>query len=70
MKFDRYAIYFTPQGSLAEAGAAWLGWDLARGRTVAHPDVAGLDVAALTETPRKYGLHATIKPPFVLAEGA
>ena len=69
MKFDRYAIYYTPQGALAEAGAAWLGWDLARGRAVAHPEVAGLDVAALTETPRKYGLHATVKPPFVLAEG-
>ena len=69
MKFDRYAIYYTPQGSLAEAGAAWLGWDVARGRAVAHPEVAGLDVAALTQTPRKYGLHATIKPPFVLAEG-
>ena len=70
MKFDRYAIYYTPKGALAEAGAAWLGWDLARGRAVAHPEVAGLDVAALTETPRKYGLHATVKPPFVLAEGA
>ncbi|MFG6531184.1 MULTISPECIES: DUF1045 domain-containing protein [unclassified Sulfitobacter] len=70
MKFDRYAIYYTPKGALAEAGAAWLGWDLARGRAVAHPEVTGLDVAALTETPRKYGLHATIKPPFVLAEGA
>jgi putative phosphonate metabolism protein len=70
MKFDRYAIYYTPQGSLAEAGAAWLGWDVARGQAAAHPEVAGLDVAALTETPRKYGLHATIKPPFVLAEGA
>ena len=70
MKFDRYAIYYTPKGALAEAGAAWLGWDLARGRAVAHPEVRGLDVAALTETPRKYGLHATIKPPFVLAEGA
>jgi len=69
MKFDRYAIYYTPQGGLAEAGAAWLGWDVARGQTVAHPNVAGLDVAALTETPRKYGLHATIKPPFFLAEG-
>ena len=69
MKFDRYAIYYTPQGSLAGAGAAWLGWDVARGQTVAHPSVPGLDVAALTETPRKYGLHATIKPPFVLAEG-
>jgi 2'-5' RNA ligase len=55
---------------LAEAGAAWLGWDVARGQAVAHPEVAALDVAALTETPRKYGLHATIKPPFVLAEGA
>ena len=69
MKFDRYAIYFTPQGSLAEAGAAWLGWDVARGCVVAHPAVAGLDVATLTETPRKYGLHATLKPPFGLAEG-
>ncbi|MEO9630620.1 MAG: phosphonate metabolism protein, partial [Sulfitobacter sp.] len=46
MKFDRYAIYYTPQGSLAEAGAAWLGWDVARGQAVAHPEVAGLDVAA------------------------
>ncbi|UOA32524.1 hypothetical protein DSM110093_02324 [Sulfitobacter sp. DSM 110093] len=69
MKFDRYAIYYTPQGSLAEAGAAWLGWDVAHGQAVAHPEVAALDVASLTETPRKYGLHATIKPPFVLAEG-
>ncbi len=69
MKFDRYAIYYTPQGSLAEVGAAWLGWDVARGHAVAHPEVAGLDVAVLTQTPRKYGLHATIKPPFVLAEG-
>ncbi len=69
MKFDRYAIYYTPQGTLAEAGAAWLGWDVARGQTVAHPSVPGLDVATLAETPRKYGLHATIKPPFVLAEG-
>ena len=69
MKFDRYAIYYTPQGSLAEAGAAWLGWDVARGRAVAHPEVAGLDVAALTQTPRKYGLHATMKPPMRLATG-
>ena len=69
MKFDRYAIYFTPQGSLAEVGAAWLGWDVARGQRVAHPQVAGLDVSGVTEKPRKYGLHATIKPPFSLADG-
>lgn len=67
--YDRYAIYFTPEGALAALGAAWLGWDVARGCAVAHPDVGGLDVAAITETPRKYGMHGTVKPPFVLAEG-
>lgn len=72
MDFTRYAIYFTPpEGVFASFGAAWLGWDVARGRAVAHPDIPGLPapVAEITETPRKYGLHATIKPPFALAEG-
>tara|TARA_R110002049_G_scaffold29972_6_gene102178 strand:+ start:15812 stop:16489 length:678 start_codon:yes stop_codon:yes gene_type:complete len=69
MKFDRYAIYYTPDGALAQAGAAWLGWDMTTGRHVPHPDMPRLDVATLTDTPRKYGLHATIKPPFVLADG-
>lgn len=67
--FTRYAVYFTPDGALAEAGAAWLGWDLATGQPVANPDVAGLDLPKLTQTPRKYGFHATLKPPFVLREG-
>lgn len=67
--FERYAIYYTPQGSLADTGAAWLGWDLAKGQAAAHPRIAGLDIAALTQTPRKYGLHGTIKPPFGLANG-
>lgn len=67
--YDRYAIYFTPDGALADLGAAWLGWDVARGCAVPHPQVGGLDVATITETPRKYGMHGTIKPPFVLADG-
>ena len=67
--YQRYAVYFTPTGALAKAGASWLGWDLATGAVVAHPPVAGLDVAALTKTPRKYGLHGTIKPPFRLSDG-
>ncbi|MDA8746961.1 DUF1045 domain-containing protein [Litoreibacter sp.] len=67
--FQRYAVYYTPKGALAEKGAAWLGWDVARGIRVEHPHVAGLDVAALTHTPRKYGLHGTIKPPFYLTQG-
>ena len=66
--YRRYAIYYTPCGALAEAGAAWLGWDIAAGRAVAHPVVDGLDIAAMTNRPRKYGLHGTIKPPMVLAQ--
>jgi hypothetical protein len=67
--FERYAIYVTPVNDLARRGAAWLGWDVALGASVPHPKIAGLDVAALTKTPRKYGFHGTIKPPFFLDEG-
>lgn len=50
---------------------SWLGWDVARGVRVAHPDIAGLPqlVGEMTDRPRRYGLHATMKPPFRLAEG-
>jgi putative phosphonate metabolism protein len=69
--FKRYAIYFTPPpGGFSHLATAWLGWDLAQGCTVPHPDIAGIDVATVTERPRKYGLHATIKAPFTLADGA
>lgn len=69
--FKRYAVYYTPpSGSpLATFGAAWLGWDSATAQPVPHPDVPELDVAAVTDTPRKYGFHGTIKPPFRLADG-
>ncbi|WP_080458680.1 DUF1045 domain-containing protein [Roseovarius sp. A-2] len=72
MHFTRYAVYYTPpEGAFAAFGAAWLGWDVARGLPVAHPEVAGLPapVAEITATPRNYGLHATMKPPFRLAQG-
>lgn len=64
----RYGIYFLPpEGSaLAAFGAAWLGWDVAGGQVVAHPKVS-MDVAAWTATPRTYGFHGTLKPPFRLA---
>ncbi|WP_299701775.1 DUF1045 domain-containing protein [uncultured Tateyamaria sp.] len=69
--FKRYAIYYTPEPGtpLADFGARWLGWDSAGGVACAHPDIGDLDVAAVTETPRKYGFHGTIKPPFRLSEG-
>lgn len=73
LAYRRYAVYFTPPpGSLADFGAAWLGWDLATGRHVTHPPIAGLPAPAedLTATPRRYGFHATVKPPFRLTGGA
>lgn len=72
LNYQRYAIYYIcPPGPLADFGAAWLGWDVETGAEVAHPEVAGLPapVAEITATPRKYGFHGTIKPPFRLAGG-
>ncbi|MFC3614429.1 DUF1045 domain-containing protein [Lutimaribacter marinistellae] len=71
MTFSRYAIYFVPPAASdwGRFATAWLGWDVVDGAPVAHPQAAGLDVAAITEVPRKYGLHATVKPPFRLAAG-
>lgn len=69
--FRRFALYHAPGGALADFGAAWLGWDAVGGCAVTHPEVPGLPrpLDAITEAPRRYGLHATIKPPFRLAPG-
>ncbi len=68
MSFTRFAVYYMPpDGALADFGAAWLGWDAVRGRRAARLDVPGLD--DVTMTPRKYGFHGTLKPPFRLADG-
>jgi len=48
--------------------ACWLGWDVLSGEPVEHPDLP-LPVDQITATPRKYGFHGTIKPPFALANG-
>lgn len=72
MEHRRFALYWTPPpGPLAEALAGWLGWDPARGEAVAPPDLPGLPRAprAITETPRRYGAHATLAPPLRLAAG-
>ncbi len=71
MTFTRYAIYYAPPAveDWAQFATAWLGWNMDAGQTLPHPPVAGLDVAAITDVPRKYGLHATMKPPFRLAGG-
>ncbi len=71
-RFKRYGLYVVPDGELFALGSAWLGWDSAAGARVRQPSVPDLPapVEVLTATPRKYGFHGTIKPPFVLADGA
>lgn len=66
---QRYAVYYAPRpGAFADAAAAWLGWDASRGIAVPHPDL-GLPLADLTDAPRVYGFHATLRAPFQLASG-
>lgn len=70
--YARYALYYTPPpGPLSEALTHWLGWDPASGNERPHPHLPGLPrpASALTERPRKYGPHGTLKPPFHLADG-
>ena len=70
----RYALYFTPtlDSALWRKGCRWLGRDAETGEALAHPvpeGLAGADIVAATAAPRKYGFHATLKPPFRLAAG-
>jgi putative phosphonate metabolism protein len=70
----RYAVYFAPEpgSALARFGAAWLGYDVAAGAAVPQPAVAAIGrtrLHAITAEPRRYGFHATLKPPFFLADG-
>jgi putative phosphonate metabolism protein len=69
--FRRYGIYVVPEGDFHRAGAEWLGWDCVGGIPLPHPEVDGLpdEAKVLTATPRKYGFHGTVKPPFFLAAG-
>lgn len=69
--YKRFAIYFCPEPdtALEEFGRSWLGWDLDKGTTADHPEIAGFDIREVTQRPRKYGFHGTLKAPFRLAEG-
>jgi putative phosphonate metabolism protein len=70
----RYALYYAsaPHSELDRFGAHLLGYDAFRGETLPFPD--GIeqmlpDWRDLTQDPRKYGFHATLKAPMVLADG-
>jgi putative phosphonate metabolism protein len=72
---SRYAIYLCPrlQSPLYQLGSGWLGRDPFTGEDLdpALPNGLSLEEwSSATESPRRYGFHATLKPPFRLAEGA
>ncbi len=70
----RYAIYFAPEpkSRLWEFGSSVIGFDAETGEDVRQPRIPGVapdDFTDRTADPRQYGFHATLKPPFYLAEG-
>ena len=72
--YPRYAIYFVPEpgSDLNRFGAELLGCDAFSGDDLPFPDSitqAVPDWRDLTEDPRKYGFHATLKAPFALLPG-
>ena len=74
MMARRYAVYFAPPVAtpLGQVGSWWLGRNAETNECITPPGVAGLAperLAALTEAPRRYGFHATLKPPMRLRDG-
>ena len=60
MKFSRYAIYYIPDLPLFQIGSDWLGWN----SIIGQETTLSADHHRITDRPRKYGFHATVKPPF------
>lgn len=70
----RYALYFAPApgSDLARFGAGVIGYDAATGADVPFAPPVMAEVNAVLNVdwhPRRYGFHATLKAPIVLAEG-
>lgn len=69
--FPRYAIYYAPSAdsALHRFGSTMLGYDAVSGDDLPFPDGVAPDWREVTQDPRKYGFHATLKAPMVLADG-
>jgi len=70
----RYAIYYVPEqfSELNKFGSAWIGRDMISGKTIPQKDLGKLTanmIRQMTIKARHYGLHATLKAPFVLKDG-
>ena len=66
----RVALYYAPEPEdpLSYAAASWLGRDAETNAPLPQPDIPGIFEA--TADPRRYGFHATLKPPFSITPGA
>lgn len=70
----RYALYSAPPPDhrLWHFGSSVIGYDAAAARDVPFPSHSPCDSPdwrGLTEDPRRYGFHGTLKAPFLLANG-
>ncbi len=71
---ERFAIYYAPQrtSSLWRLSAEWLGRDAAAETFLKQPTFKKIpadEFIEATRSPRRYGFHATLKPPMRLAAG-
>lgn len=69
MQAHRYAIYLAPAGPFHTFGSQWLGRDAHSGLPLPPSATVEARPSHWVEAPARYGLHATLKPPFRLAEG-
>lgn len=65
----RYAIYLAPAEPFRSFGAQWLGRDADTGEPLPLPEGIAKRPDGWVKAPAHYALHATLKPPFRLAEG-
>lgn len=68
----RYALYFTPpeDHDLTKAANTWLGRNAFSGESVPQHSAGPLSkdyIFQMTEAPRRYGFHGTLRAPFYLA---
>lgn len=71
MSGPRYAVYYAPDpdSPLDALGKAWLGRDMEGKKTELLNSVPNFDpdrISELTRSPKQYGFHGTLKPPFEL----
>ena len=71
---ERYAVYYAPatQSPLWRLASRWLGRDAATGTRCVQPATSGItpdQMWQFTQSARRYGFHATLKPPMRLRDG-